>query len=167
MQSEQKIPKIFQKPKHKGTVVATARGWVVEETGELLVSVRGLADKLAEYLSPKVIDVQFVIQGIQDKVEGVVDVVQETIEEIKDSIENAVDEIQEVVSPEEKVEDQGEPEVVETEDDSNEDETTDEEIDSDLDDLVSNIEESEVVETTTPEVVEVAPKKRGRPAKAK
>ncbi len=37
-------------PKHSKKVVATERGWVVEETGELLVSLRGLASRLKNYL---------------------------------------------------------------------------------------------------------------------
>ena len=33
-------------PKHKNKVIATSRGWVVESTGEVLVSVKGLDKKL-------------------------------------------------------------------------------------------------------------------------
>lgn len=45
-----RAPAFLNKPIHKGTVVATARGWVVEETGELLVSVKNLDQKISEYL---------------------------------------------------------------------------------------------------------------------
>lgn len=45
-----RAPAFLNKPIHSGTVVATARGWVVEETGELLVSVKGLDRKISEYL---------------------------------------------------------------------------------------------------------------------
>lgn len=44
------IPNWARKPYHPKKVVATKQGWVVEETGELLVRVRNLDEKLAEYL---------------------------------------------------------------------------------------------------------------------
>lgn len=45
-----RAPAFLNKPVHSGTVVATARGWVVEETGELLVSVKNLDKRISEYL---------------------------------------------------------------------------------------------------------------------
>lgn len=45
-----RAPAFLNKPNHSGTVVATARGWVVEETGELLVSVKNLDRRISEYL---------------------------------------------------------------------------------------------------------------------
>lgn len=45
-----KAPAFLNKPNHKGTVVATSRGWVVEATGELLVSVKNLDQRIAEHL---------------------------------------------------------------------------------------------------------------------
>lgn len=44
------IPNWARKPYHPKKVVATKQGWVVEETGEVLVRVRNLDEKLAEYL---------------------------------------------------------------------------------------------------------------------
>ena len=44
------IPNWARKPYHPKKVVATKQGWVVEETGEILVRVRNLDEKLAEYL---------------------------------------------------------------------------------------------------------------------
>lgn len=41
------------KPRHKKNVIATVKGWVVEETGEVLVSVRGLVDKLKTDITGK------------------------------------------------------------------------------------------------------------------
>lgn len=43
-------PAFLNKPKHKDLVVATSRGWVVEKTGELLVSVKNLDQRIAEHL---------------------------------------------------------------------------------------------------------------------
>lgn len=42
------LPKWAKKPKHKDNVIATSRGWVVEKTGEVLSSHRGLDEKLKE-----------------------------------------------------------------------------------------------------------------------
>lgn len=47
--SEQKIPMWLRKPSHKKEVVATEKGWVVKETGEVLTRVPGLPQKIAEY----------------------------------------------------------------------------------------------------------------------
>lgn len=43
-------PSFLNKPKHKDNVIATSRGWVVEKTGELLVSVKNLDQRIAEHL---------------------------------------------------------------------------------------------------------------------
>lgn len=43
-------PAFLNKPKHKDNVIATSRGWVVEKTGELLVSVKNLDQRIAEHL---------------------------------------------------------------------------------------------------------------------
>lgn len=43
-------PAFLNKPKHKDVVVATSKGWVVEKTGELLVSVKNLDQRIAEHL---------------------------------------------------------------------------------------------------------------------
>lgn len=40
------LPIWAKKPKHKMKVVATSKGWVVEKTGEVLVSHKGLNEKL-------------------------------------------------------------------------------------------------------------------------
>jgi len=42
------LPIWAKQPKHKKTVVATNKGWEVEETGELLASHKGLDQKLSE-----------------------------------------------------------------------------------------------------------------------
>ena len=41
-----KIPFWARKPEHKSEVIATPRGWVVEETGEMLKVVKDLTAKL-------------------------------------------------------------------------------------------------------------------------
>jgi hypothetical protein len=43
-------PAFLNKPKHKDNVIATPKGWVVEKTGELLVSVKNLDQRIAEHL---------------------------------------------------------------------------------------------------------------------
>lgn len=43
-------PAFLNKPKHKDNVVASPRGWIVEKTGELLVSVKNLDQRIAEHL---------------------------------------------------------------------------------------------------------------------
>ena len=53
--AENKIPAWLRKPKHKKEVVASEKGWIVKDTGELLVRVPGLSKKLAEYLGTEVV----------------------------------------------------------------------------------------------------------------
>ena len=49
-----KVPAWLRKPNHKEEVVASDKGWIVKRTGELLVRVPRLKDKLAEYLGMSV-----------------------------------------------------------------------------------------------------------------
>lgn len=49
-QETEYVPMWARKPSHKQKVVASKNGWIVESTGELLVSVKNLDQKLAEYL---------------------------------------------------------------------------------------------------------------------
>lgn len=44
-----KVPAWLRKPVHKKEVVASDKGWVVKDTGELLVRVPNLITKIAEY----------------------------------------------------------------------------------------------------------------------
>lgn len=46
--SNQKLPNWARKPSHKQLVVATEKGWTVDSTGEVIVSVRDLDKKLTE-----------------------------------------------------------------------------------------------------------------------
>ena len=43
------MPNWLKKPRHRKHVIATDRGWVVEETGELLVSVVNMKQKMEKY----------------------------------------------------------------------------------------------------------------------
>lgn len=43
-----RLPHWARKPEHSKKVIATSRGWEVAHTGEVLTSVRGLDEKLAE-----------------------------------------------------------------------------------------------------------------------
>jgi hypothetical protein len=49
-----KIPMWLRKPQHKKEVVASSKGWIVKETGELLTRVPNLEQKLAEYFGTAV-----------------------------------------------------------------------------------------------------------------
>ena len=63
---EIRLPNWAKKPKHKKEVIATKKGWVVKETGEVLSSIRGLDTRLKS--------LQGVDQGKKEKpVENVVD----------------------------------------------------------------------------------------------
>lgn len=63
---EIRLPNWAKKPKHKKEVIATKKGWVVKETGEVLSSIRGLDTRLKS--------LQGVDQGKKEKpVEDVVD----------------------------------------------------------------------------------------------
>jgi hypothetical protein len=55
MNYNSKSPAWLQKPRHKEVVVATSNGWVVERTGEVLVRVKNLDEKLREYLGKEVV----------------------------------------------------------------------------------------------------------------
>lgn len=60
------LPNWAKKPKHKKEVVATEKGWVIKETGEVLSSIRGLDTRLKSLHS--------VEQGKKEKpVEDIVD----------------------------------------------------------------------------------------------
>jgi len=43
-------PRWLQKPKHDDWVSATDKGWVVDKTGEVLVSVKDLDKKIEQYV---------------------------------------------------------------------------------------------------------------------
>lgn len=49
-----KTPNWAVKPKHRKEVVATDKGWIVKDTGEMLLRVNGLLDKLKEFNGEKV-----------------------------------------------------------------------------------------------------------------
>lgn len=78
------------KPKHSGTVIATPRGWEVKETGELLVSLKGL-DKILgtpEVEAPVVKDdIGIELPTANDKIEVTSDVPDE-IDQALDSLDN-------------------------------------------------------------------------------
>jgi hypothetical protein len=119
----ERIPSWLRKPTHKKEVVATEKGWVVKETGELLVSVRNLSTKLAEYFGVKNVEItgitetkeevtvdSVVVQGVIDPVP--VDLEPSVIDPVKadDEVDttandvpaNMVDSILEEVDPNKK-----------------------------------------------------------------
>lgn len=83
-------PAYLRKPSHRKTVVATSRGWVVEETGELLVKVRDLDKKLAEHISAEIAEVT------PDVTE--VEVTDSAIEELISQVEAAT--VEQIEAPE-------------------------------------------------------------------
>lgn len=90
-----KDPIYFRKPKHKESVIATDRGWEVERTGELLVRVRDLKQKLSE-------------SGLLDN-----DVEKDVIDELIDVIEHSEDAlINDDASPEKESVKEDEPKTV-------------------------------------------------------
>lgn len=89
------LPNYLRKPKHKQTVVATKLGWVVAETGELLVRVKDLDKKLAEYLG-----IESVVFNAKD---AVIEVVDDKQAEAGDELEELVKQVEagEQAEPEE------------------------------------------------------------------
>lgn len=49
MSLERKLPNWLRKPTHKKEVIATSKGWIVKDTGEILVSVKNLDKRIEEY----------------------------------------------------------------------------------------------------------------------
>ena len=69
---ESVMNKHLKKPIHKEEVIATARGWEVARTGEVLVSVKGLDQMLAETLVALPIvetDINQLLDGVEDNIE--------------------------------------------------------------------------------------------------
>lgn len=86
------LPKHLRKPKHRLPVVASANGWEVAETGELLVRVKDLDKKLAEYFG--VAAVEPVVEVAEDVADAQEDA---EIDAIVEQIEAAQAEVEEVV----------------------------------------------------------------------
>lgn len=63
--------KHLKKPIHKEEVIATPKGWVVARTGEVLVSVKGLDQMLAETQVTPVVetDINQLLDGVEDNVQ--------------------------------------------------------------------------------------------------
>lgn len=51
--SNQKLPIWARKPNHAKEVIATVKGWVVKETGEILVSIKNLDQRLKQFQKPE------------------------------------------------------------------------------------------------------------------
>lgn len=64
-----KLPNWARKPDHKKEVVATARGWMVKETGEYLKLVRDLDTKLKELYKETEVVVSAVVESEQKEPE--------------------------------------------------------------------------------------------------
>lgn len=155
-----KLPMWARKPKNNKVVVATSRGWELEETGELLVSVRNLDQKLKElYSTPTALLEQTTetVQFVPSPVEGIVAIEGDEVKEPALVIEEPV-----IVTKEDS---NGE-EVVETNTTLKVEEPVKEE--SAKEEKVITPEPSEKVEEFSEEVKEEQVKKKpGRPKKVK
>lgn len=72
-----KLPFWAKVPRHKKPVVATEKGWVVEDTGEVLVSVKNLPARLLE--------LEGLTAPVEEIPEKVVDLNQDPIKEVIES----------------------------------------------------------------------------------
>jgi hypothetical protein len=66
MSLERKLPNWLRKPTHKKEVIATSKGWIVKDTGEILVSVKNLDKRIEEYFGfseAKPVD-NFIVENI-------------------------------------------------------------------------------------------------------
>ena len=50
------LPLWARKPNHSKKVIATDRGWVVEQTGEVLKSIKGLDKRLTDLYGPETVE---------------------------------------------------------------------------------------------------------------
>lgn len=144
----------FRKPNHKQTVIATAKGWVVEATGEVLVSLKGLDAKINQLINGASETFVHTVDEVVDKVEDVIDELLNSIDETeKDEKDSEV---------QEKTEDSKE----EVSDETKEpDQSTDEEESTPPEDVNEDaVEKEETPPVIAPPVTD-APKRRGRPPK--
>lgn len=96
----------FNKPKHKEKVIATNKGWVVERTGEVLVSHKNLADKIALVKSISDEDIK---QDNPSVEQTVVDVSEEEQNEPEQETASENSETQDTEAKEEKPKRRGRP----------------------------------------------------------
>ncbi len=99
-----RLPNWARKPEHPKEVIATSRGWEVKYTGEILVSVRGLDEKLAEFVDEaeelKAVEVQ---KDDSESITKSPDVSEVEVEDVPTKVKPA-EEPEPVEEPEEKVE---------------------------------------------------------------
>lgn len=113
----------LRKPKHKELVVATSKGWVVERTGELLVSIRGLDQKLKESLC--IDDVEHAVvdlptdSNLDDELNNLINTISmvagEKLKQESDESESKSDQTEEGESDETKLEDESKSEEIKEE----------------------------------------------------
>ena len=113
----------YERNKPYPEAVATERGWVDHITGELLVSIRGLATKMAQFQNSSaepvtvevevpapVAKIEIPVEVVADVVEPVIEtqgeITEEAIEKAQEEIEQAVEQadeaVQAAVAPEPK-----------------------------------------------------------------
>jgi hypothetical protein len=84
----EKQPNWLKKPKHRKEVVMSDKGWIVKDTGELLVSVPNMKAKLAAYLgtseemTPSYPEVKIIAEPVVTEPEVVTDVPVETADDL-------------------------------------------------------------------------------------
>lgn len=93
------LPRWARKPSHKKEVVATSRGWEVKETGELLVSSRGLDARIKELQE----EAKVAVEQISAKKEKPIEPTkEEKIEDPASEVKTEETEIKETKEKEEK-----------------------------------------------------------------
>lgn len=85
----------FKKPFHKKEVVATSQGWVVKETGELLVSVKGLDNLLEQHKEPVVEPSVSDSNSVEEETNTSVQVEEEVAVDASESVVEEVEEVTE------------------------------------------------------------------------
>ena len=92
------LPIWAKKPKNKKEVIATSKGWVVKETGEVLSSHKGLDEKLKELF--KEIEELSIVEDTQTESPEVLEDEEESPEQSQDKQEKSEDQkVSEVVTP--------------------------------------------------------------------
>lgn len=99
------LPTWAKKPKHKKTVIATPKGWVVESTGEVLVSHFGLDEKLKSLYK----EVMQMVEETPVADEKDEEPTTEKVDEVNDQTEQEPDQGKEEEAEDKKVEVEEEP----------------------------------------------------------
>jgi hypothetical protein len=161
------IPKWMHKPKNSGTVVATEKGWVVQETGEVLIAMKDLDKRIKAFAESYQTIVKANNQEVDDAINSILPKEEkQLVEEVEREVvieEKKVVEIEEPVQNESKAEtsqEKVEEMIVENESEVEVEQT---DFDKKLDSIIEK--ENAKVEAEEQPVPEKPKKRRGRPSK--